>query len=77
MRAPLYHEPVQLVIRSVGIEIGQVVDEPLPVEVERCVAQDSVSGSRFEGNEQIVELGVRAWIHGLESGCTVHVRYCG
>src|SRR4051794_10858753 len=76
VRAPFDHEPVKHVICGVSVEIGQVVDEPLPVEVERRIAEDPVSGACFEGNEQIMELGVCAWAHRLKSGCAVHVRYC-
>ena len=68
---------VELAIRGVSVEIGQIIDESLPVEVERCVAQHSVSGMRLEGNEQIAELGVRFRANRLESGRAIHVRYCG
>jgi hypothetical protein len=50
VRTPSDHEPVQLVICRVSVEVGQVVDESLPVEVERGVAQDSVSGACFQSD---------------------------
>src|SRR5688572_18801612 len=67
IRAPLDYEPIQFAIHGVGVKVCQVVDEPLPLEVERRVAQDSVSRERPEGNEQIVKVGVRAWAYRLES----------
>ena len=37
IRTPLDYKPVQSVIRGVGIEVQQIVDESLPIEVkETC-----------------------------------------
>ena len=73
IRAPSTTNPSRPRSTVVGVEVRQVVDKALPAEVERRIAQIPEARSLLEGDEQLVQVGIRVRANRLES-CRCRLR---
>ena len=75
-RRPIDHKPIEAMLDSVGVQVMDIVNEAFAVEIEGCVAKDTVSGAGLKCSQQPKQLLVGGSCHCLDAGGSVNMCHC-
>ena len=67
------NKTVNVVLLSIDVEIGHVVDEAFSLEVEGCVTQDSVTSMGFECDKKMVDILICHGCDRLKASRSIHM----